>query len=336
MIGPKKKSSIVPYEAVGAIAAQSIGEPGTQMTMRTFHYAGVAEHVPTGLPRLIELVDAKKEPKKPAIAIYLKSPHHKNEDFARDVAKKVEEVIISDIAGVSDDLQNRTIMISFKEKEGKNYGITFTKLKDIIRKEYKGVRTGKSRIKIVFKKEEELRTVRKATNKIASTIISGVPGIKKAVVLKEGDEYFIMASGFNISGLVAFNKAIDPTRLYTNNVKEMERIFGIEAARNAIVREIKQVMDMQKLFVDARHIMLVADAVCASGKVDSIGRHGLSGHKIGVLARAAFEETVKHLLNAASKSEEDNLVGVTENIIIGQTVPVGTGNIKLAIKESKK
>lgn len=94
-------------------------------------------------------------------------------------------------------------------------------------------------------------------------------------------------------------------------------------------------MDMQKLYVDIRHIMLVADAVTYSGQVKSIGRHGLSGEKVGVLGRAAFEETIKHLINASAFSEDENLIGVTENIIVGQTVPVGTGKIKLILKGKK-
>jgi len=93
---------------------------------------------------------------------------------------------------------------------------------------------------------------------------------------------------------------------------------------------------MQKLYVDIRHIMLIADAMTYGGMVKSIGRHGLSGEKVGVLGRAAFEETIKHLINASAFSEEEKLIGVTENIIVGQTVPVGTGKIRLVMKTKKK
>src|SRR5262249_35693113 len=159
--------------------------------------------------------------------------------------------------------------------------------------------------------------------------------IHKAVVIKNSEEYFIRAGGFNVVGACE-NEHADAKRVYTNNIKEIERVYGIEAARNAIVREIKDVMDMQKLFVDIRHIMLIADAMTYSGTVKAIGRHGLSGEKVGVLGRAAFEETIKHLINASAFSEEEKLIGVTENIIVGQTVPVGTGKIKLVMKAPKK
>ncbi len=331
----KQKFEISPFEAVGTVAAQSIGEPGTQMTMRTFHYAGVAEHVPTGLPRLIELVDAKKEPKKPMIDIYFKESYKKNNANAQRVAKEIEEVLIEDVARVIDNLSEKQILLRYREKEGKVLGVSFEKIKKMIKDEFKtGIRTSKTSIKIIFsEKDLKLRMIRKYANKLKGTVISGIPGIRRAVVINTEKENFIRASGFNVLGVIGFNNTIDENRIYTNSVKEMEKIYGIEAARNVLVHEIKQVMDLQKLYVDIRHIMLIADALCSSGIYRPIGRHGLSGQKTGVFARAAFEETVKHLVNAASSGEEDRLIGVTENIIIGQTVPVGTGNIKLVMKK---
>src|SRR3989338_8363734 len=104
-------SKIAPFEAVGVVCAQSIGEPGTQMTMRTFHYAGVAEHVPTGLPRLIEIVDSKKEPKKPLIELYLKSSYARSASQAEEVARDLSSVFVSEVAAVEDDLSDRTIAV---------------------------------------------------------------------------------------------------------------------------------------------------------------------------------------------------------------------------------
>lgn len=349
----KQTVKIPPYEAVGVVCAQSIGEPGTQMTMRTFHYAGVAEHVPTGLPRLIEIVDAKKEPKKAIIDIYLKSSYARSRPEAEKVAKELASVFVSDVAEVEDDLEALTIRVLFNEKDGKAQGVTFGMLKKALESfpadmksddsaiTLKPIREAKTPAKEKAsekdKKEKKLtaKAVRKLTQKVRDSIVRGVPGIFKAVVIKGKEEYFIRAGGFNVIGACE-HSAVDPKRIYTNNIKEVERVYGIEAARNAIVREIKDVMDMQRLFVDIRHIMLIADAVTFGGSVKSIGRHGLSGEKVGVLGRAAFEETIKHLINASAFAEEEKLIGVTENIIVGQTVPVGTGKIKLVMKNPKK
>jgi len=336
-------SKIAPFEAVGVVCAQSIGEPGTQMTMRTFHYAGVAEHVPTGLPRLIEIVDSKKEPKKPLIDIYLKKEFCKSQQQAEKVASEVSAVVVSDIATVEDDLSSRKISITYNERDGKALGVTFTALKNVISAISPDVKITDDKLvlKPSKKKGEEesavsstARSVRKLANKLSETIVKGVKGIQRAVVLKHDNEFFIRAAGFNITDAMQ-HPMVDPSRIYTNNIKEIEKVFGIEAARNAIIREMKTVLDMQRLFVDIRHIMLVADAMCFSGGIKSIGRHGLSGEKVGVLGRAAFEETVKHLVNASTFAEDENLIGVTENIIVGQTVPVGTGKIKLLVKSKK-
>ncbi|NYZ73797.1 DNA-directed RNA polymerase subunit A'' [Candidatus Micrarchaeota archaeon] len=340
---------IPPFEAVGVVCAQSIGEPGTQMTMRTFHYAGVAEHVPTGLPRLIEIVDAKKEPKKAIIDIHLKSSYARSRTDAEKVAKELASVFVSDVAEVEDDLENLTIKVSYNEKDGKAQGVSYSALRKALEESFPGdvkssepdltLRPAKETkvAKTGEKKEKKItaKSVRKLTQKVRDGLVRGVRGIHKAVVIKGGEDYFVRAGGFNVIG-ASQNPAVDPKRIYTNNIKEIEKIYGIEAARNAIVKEIKDVMDMQKLFVDIRHIMLIADAMTYSGYVKSIGRHGLSGEKVGVLGRAAFEETIKHLINASAFAEEEKLIGVTENIIVGQTVPVGTGKIKLVMKTGKK
>ncbi|MFH1520355.1 MAG: DNA-directed RNA polymerase subunit A'' [Candidatus Micrarchaeota archaeon] len=347
----KRQTLKIPaYEAVGVICAQSIGEPGTQMTMRTFHYAGVAEHVPTGLPRLIEIVDAKKEPKKAIIDIHLKSSYARSRADAEKIAKELSSVFVSDVAEVEDDLENLTIKVIFNDKDGKSQGITFAMVKKafesspgdikiddqtITLKPVRELKTKEKKDKDKKEKKLTAKAVRKLTQKVRDTIVRGVIGIHKAVVLKGPEDYFVRAGGFNIVG-ASENAAVDPKKIYTNNIKEIERVYGIEAARKAIIKETTEVLNMQKLYVDIRHIMLIADAMTYAGSVKSIGRHGLSGEKVGVLGRAAFEETIKHLINASAFSEEEKLIGVTENIIVGQTVPVGTGKIRLAMKHTKK
>ncbi len=348
MVKKKIDPKISPYEAVGVVCAQSIGEPGTQMTMRTFHYAGVAEHVPTGLPRLIEIVDAKKEPKKPIIDIYLKSSSARSKDAAEKVARELSSVFVSDVAAVTDNLENKTIKVAFNKKDARALGVTFLMLKKILEKYCSSMRVSENVVTLQPLKEKPKKVkkgakkkvitckyVRKLANKVNGAIVKGVKGIYRAVVLRNEKGYFIRAGGYNILGALE-NSAVDPDRIYTNNIKEICKVYGIEAARNAIVKEIKDVLDMQKLYVDIRHIMLIADAMTYSGAVKSIGRHGLSGEKVGVLGRAAFEETVKHLINASAVGEEEMLIGVTENIIVGQTVPVGTGKINLVFKGKRK
>jgi DNA-directed RNA polymerase subunit A" len=118
---------------------------------------------------------------------------------------------------------------------------------------------------------------------------------------------------------------LDHTRAYTNSIQEVNEVLGVEAARNSIIEEASRTLDEQGLSVDIRHIMLVADLMTADGDVKAIGRHGISGRKSSVLARAAFEITAAHLLTAAMTGEEDHLDGVAENIIVGQRLHSGPG-----------
>ena len=334
----KSSSKINPYSAVGILAAQSLGEPGTQMTMRTFHYAGVAEHVPTGLPRLIEIVDAKKVPKKPIVEIKLKKKHRSKEKDAAKLASEMESVLLPEIAIIQENLAKGKIMIKLRKEESKLLGVNMDMVKESVKKTIGAnkleLRGDTLSIKLKTEKEKPLKDLRKLTTKLQKALVKGVSGIKRAVVIKDKGEYFIRASGSNIKDILKMDK-VEPSQVYTNNIIEIEKTFGIEAARNAIVREMHNVMELQGLAVDIRHILLLADAMTADGKVKPIGRHGLSGEKAGVMGRAAFEETIKHLVHASITAEDDHLTGVTENIIVGQTIPIGTGRIKLGMKAAK-
>jgi DNA-directed RNA polymerase subunit A" len=328
-----KKNLVDVGEAVGIVAAQSIGEPGTQMTMRTFHYAGVAEQVPTGLPRLIELVDARKEPKKPIMDIYLKGDLADSYEKAKLLAKEIERTTLDKVAYVEENFDDKTIVITMEPSEMEAEGVQA----DEVAKRVKALAGSHVEVKegnaiVVKTSATSLKNIRRLTNKLRLLHIKGVEKISRTIVVKGKDgKYFIRTAGSNLAVLSKHPK-VDTHRLYTNDVQEIARVFGIEAARNSLVREIKQVLDMQNLSVDVRHCMLLSDAMTMEGDIKSIGRHGLSGGKAGVLARAAFEETVKHLINASVKAEEDRLIGVTENIIVGQTVPVGTGLVRLKMK----
>ncbi|QLJ52985.1 MAG: DNA-directed RNA polymerase subunit A'' [Candidatus Fermentimicrarchaeum limneticum] len=330
-----RKRAIDPGEAVGILSAQSIGEPGTQMTMRTFHYAGVAEQVPTGLPRLIEIVDVRRTPKKPTMEIYLTKEYSKNEESAKKIAEEIEEVSLGKIAEIRENFARKEIEIIPDEEGLKEQGLTRGDIVKKVKKTVSGSIREEGNSIVITPKTTLLRSVRRTTNKLRTLHIKGINGISRVVVLKGDGEYYIRTGGTNFEEVLKW-KGVDSDRSYTNNIKEVEKVLGIEAGRNAIIKEAKQVLDMQKLDVDTRHIMLLADAMTMNGEIKPVGRHGLSGEKVSILARAAFEETIKHLIAAAVKSDEDRLLGVTENVIVGQEVPVGTGTVKLAMKMGKK
>jgi DNA-directed RNA polymerase subunit A" len=329
------RKAIDPGEAVGVLAAQSIGEPGTQMTMRTFHYAGVAEQVPTGLPRLIEIVDVRRSPKKPTMDIYLTKQYSKDEESAKKIAEEIEEVSLSKVAQIRENFADKEIEIIPDEESIKEQGITTGEITKRVKKLVSGAIRQEGNTIIIKPKTTLLRSIRRITNRLKVLHIKGISGISRVVVLKGNGEHFLRTGGSNLEAVLKW-EGVDSARSYTNNIKEVEKVLGIEAARNAIIKEAKQVLDIQKLDVDSRHIMLLADTMTMGGDIKPVGRHGLSGEKVSILARAAFEETIKHLITAAVKADEDRLLGVTENVIVGQEVPVGTGTVKLAMKMGKK
>lgn len=176
-----------------------------------------------------------------------------------------------------------------------------------------------------------IRELRLLADKVRDLQVSGIKNIGKVIIRKGDEEYTIHTEGSNLGAVLKID-GIDKIRTSTNDIFEIETVLGIEAARNAIINEISKTLGEQGLSVDIRHIMLVSDMMTHQGVVNSIGRHGISGEKSSVLARAAFEETSKHLLNASIRGEVDHLTGVIENIIIGQPIPLGTGSVSVVMK----
>ncbi len=332
-----EKNLVDPSEACGIVGAQSIGEPGTQMTMRTFHYAGVAEiNVTLGLPRLIEIVDARSIPSTPMMNIYLRDEYRLNSDLAKEVANQIEITRLNSIADIETDLTNLVIHIKANMKTLKNKNITIEELADIVKK-IRGIDTkvDKEKIKVSLD-EPSYKKLLDVNETLKGVKVKGIDGIKRIIIRNEPKEgYIIYSEGSNLEKVLEV-EGVDPYRTTTNDIQAVGRVLGIEAARNMIIQEAFNTLSEQGLNVDLRHIMIVADVMTADGTIRAIGRHGVSKEKESVLSRAAFEITVSHLLQASRRGETDKLGGVAENIIVGQPVNLGTGAVELVMKRGKK
>jgi DNA-directed RNA polymerase subunit A' len=322
-----KRALMEPGEAVGIVAAQSIGEPGTQMTLRTFHYAGVREqNVTLGLPRLIEIVDARRVPSTPIMTIHLTEKHRKSRESAVKIAREILYTTLEDLAqAIYEDPVHEEIVVELNKTMMEDRAVTLQELKDKLQIQNCTIKVRGNNIHIKPKKVEALR---KLLDKLSSLHIKGVSGIKRVLVTEEHGEWVIRTDGSNLPKVLEVY-GVDTSRTTTNNVHEIAKTLGIEAARNALMNESKGVLEEQGLDVDNRHVMLVADMMTSTGEVQQIGRHGISGKKSSVLARAAFEITVPNIVDAAVKGESDPLEGVTENVIVGQSIPIGTGLVEL-------
>ena len=323
---------VEPCEAVGVVAAQSIGEPGTQMTMRTFHYAGVAEiNVTLGLPRLIEIVDARKIPSTPTMTVRLTPDYAHDRDLAREVAWAIESTSILHLGSVATDLAEMNVLIELNPGPMEQRKITAEEVAEKLREETGLAVDQKENLLIMAPEESSYRELLQLVEKIKKLSLKGIEGIKRVVIRKEDDEYVLYTEGSALRKIMQFD-GIDPNRTKTNNINEIAEVLGIEAGRNAIINEATDTLREQGLSVDVRHIMLVADIMTVDGEVKQIGRHGVSGEKASVLARAAFEVTVNHILDAAVRGDVDDLQGVTENVIVGQPIRLGTGAVELVAK----
>lgn len=329
-----ESAKVEPCEPVGIVAAQSIGEPGTQMTLRTFHYAGVAElNVTLGLPRLIEIMDARRTPSTPTMTIYLDEKIRSDREKAMEVALNIEETKI-DALGNMDIIQAEyTIEINLDEKRLERRGLTVDNVVRKISSPSVSVKVEGNKIR-VSPKNKTYKDLIKLRDRIRRMTFKGIDGIRRAVVRKGGEEYVIYTEGSAFKRVLKVH-GVDARRTRTNSVHEVAETLGIEAARNLIIEEACNTLREQGLNVDVRHIMLVADLMTHSGEVRQIGRHGVAGGKASVLSRAAFEVTVNQLLDAAARGDVDELRGVTENVIIGQPIKLGTGDIELVVERRK-
>ncbi|MFH1801416.1 MAG: DNA-directed RNA polymerase subunit A' [archaeon] len=318
------KGEIESGEAIGVVTAQSFGESSTQMVLNVFHHAGVAEmQITMGLPRLIEIFDAMKKPSSPKMEICLNKEYN-NEKNAKAFAEKIKEVTLKEIASkINLDFSNRVIEIKI-DKEGLKQ--THVSIKTIIeRLSGMGYKVKEKENAIVLNAGDvEFKEIYQMKEKLKKTIISGVKGVKEILIVKRERDFVILTLGTNLKKMIE-SKEVDKDKIISNDFYEVAEIFGIEAARQMIIEEVKEVLNSQGLDINIRHLKLIADAMTNTGIVKGVTRMGIIAQKSSILARATFETPIKQFINATLKGQRDKLVSVVENIILNQPVPFGTG-----------
>ncbi len=260
-----------------------------------------------------------------------------NEEFASDrnearrIARDIEMVLVESVASnVSIDLLRQAIDIRLDSEIMEDKGLTVEVVSEAIQEKIKGkgeVEPGENVI-FVYPANDTLSELQRLSEKIREVRVKGINNVIHVVIRKESDEYVLYTEGSNLQDALEV-EGVNPHKIYTNNLREIYQVLGVEATRNAIIKEAMSVLNEQGMDVDVRHIILVADMMTADGNIRQIGRHGISGTKNSVLARAAFEVTIKHLLGAGIAGTKDPLKGITENVILGQLIPLGTGSIDL-------
>ena len=331
------KTKVEPGQAVGIVTAQSIGEPGTQMTLRTFHFAGIRErNVTLGLPRLIELVDARKNPVTPTMDIYLDKESKTSREKAIETARNILQTKVSSLISDTETDYSTEIKLNLSRNRLKERGCSVDDVMAALEsnKKFKNESIGDT-VVLKLVDESDAPTVITIRNKVLNTTVRGVPDIARVTLVQKDDEWVIQTTGSNLAKVLEVG-GIEKKNVRTNNVFEIASTLGIEAARNALINELLSTLEDQGLEVDVRYIMLVSDLMCSRGYMQQIGRHGIAGTKDSVLARAAFEITVPTIAKAALGGEVERLKGVTENVIVGSNIPIGSGTVDLYMQVSKK
>lgn len=357
-----KRAKVEPGTAVGAIGAHSIGEPGTQMTLKTFHFAGVASmNVTLGVPRIKEIINAAKVISTPIINSVLVNDD--DEVAARVVKGRIEKTLLRDVAFYIEDIYKNdlaylSIKIDLRTIDKLQLELTLDNIRQAIANAPKLKIAnnevsiyGKDRINVlVTHRELKLESLAKTAQSdyraselnaalffrmqalkraLPDVVIKGLPNIARAVInIRDDGKKELLVEGYGLKQVMSTDGVVG-TKTTTNHVLEVYETLGIEAARSSIIGEIDYTMSKHGMSVDPRHIQLLGDVMTYKGEVLGITRFGLSKMRDSVLQLASFEKTTDHLFDAAFFMKNDKIEGVSECIILGQTMGIGTGAFKM-------
>ena len=395
------ESLVQPNEMVGPIAAQSIGEPATQMTLNTFHFAGISEksNVTRGVPRLKELLHLSKSLKAPSLTIYLDDKISSNKTQCQNILNQIELTLLNDILlsiNVFYDPDDKNTLID-EDRELLQIYSMFSSMDEVLTEEdcgskwiirlefdkekilnkditmemiyhkmsiqfpdevncvYSDDNSGKLifRMRLIkdkkgsFDKVNDLNYIKTFIKNLRDkVVVKGISNINSVSMFKNNkyvmnnkswvqkEEWVLDTNGINLIEILQHNN-VDSTRTISNDVYEVINILGIEAARDIILSEIREVINGAGSYVNYRHLNLLCDIMTHKGSLMSIDRFGINRAATGPLAKCSFEETTDQLFKAAIFGETDKLNGVSANIMMGQVAPAGTGNCEIMLDESK-
>ena len=268
--------------------------------------------------------------------IYLDKDSKVSQEKAVEVARDIKETKISDLVIRTVTDHSSYIKLEFDMKKLETRHVTLEQVTSLLESNKKfTLEFSKNTITLKLIEESDAITVNTIKNKVLKATVRGVADIERVTLKHENGEWIIQTTGSNVAKILHV-KGIDKNNIRTNNVFEIAETLGIEAARNALINELKFTLENQGLEVDTRYLMLVSDLMCHKGYLQQIGRHGIAGTKDSVLARAAFEITVPTIAAAARLGQVEELKGITENVIVGSQIPIGSGTVDIYMQSATK
>lgn len=330
------RARVEPGTAVGAICAQSVGEPATQMTLKTFHFAGVASmNITQGVPRIKEIINANSTVSTPIIKIELLDPY--DAELARRTKMRLERTVLSQVCRCLKEVVEQDgcfikIELDLRRIKLLRINIDMDQICELISQKLK---IGWDRIRrfdkssIMIDMGDDTKSMWHLREAIAKIPIKGIPTVKRAMIRTRSDDsgkdiYYIVIEGEGLQQVMA-TYGVEFKNAHSNNIIEVAQVLGIEAAREMIIREIQETMQGHGIGIDPRHSKLLADNMTYRGRVLGYTRHGMSKMKESALMLASFERTADHLFEAAYYGQKDPIAGVSESIISGTPIRLGTG-----------
>ncbi|XP_077970587.1 DNA-directed RNA polymerase III subunit RPC1-like [Styela clava] len=342
------KARLEPGTAVGALCAQSIGEPGTQMTLKTFHFAGVASmNITLGVPRIKEIINASKNISTPIITAYLRNDT--DSDFARKIKGRIERTTLGEISEYFEEVyQTDDCFLIIKLSMTRVRLLKLEVNADTVRYNLCTSHLPIKPNQVIIRSKDVITIHPTDTNKgsmyhtmqllkdmVTDVVVQGLVGVSRAVIhideKQDNKKYKLLVEGNDLSGVIG-TPGIYGEKTTSNNTMEVEKCLGIEAARQTIINEVQYTMVNHGMSIDRRHLMLLADLMTYKGEVLGITRYGLARMKESVLMLASFEKTADHLFDASYYGQSDSISGVSECIIMGIPMSIGSGIFKLLHK----
>lgn len=331
--------------AIGAIGAQSIGEPGTQMTLKTFHFAGVASmNVTLGVPRIKEIINASKKISTPIITAKLEHDH--SMDIAETVKGQIEKTLLGQVAKsiklvMTSVRASVLVKLDMEKINASRLCINAHTIQEKIEKVLKKRKDNKPNVKVLDDMELAILTdaerdkahfvLHRLKNQLPTVVVKGIDTVERAIIAEEEGKkgkLNLIVEGTGLLEVMGI-EGVNGCKAESNHIVEVYQTLGIEAARICIIKEIKKVMQSHSMDVDIRHMMLLGDVMTFKGEVLAVTRVGIAKMKESVLMLASFEKTADHLFNGAVNGREDKIEGVSECIIMGIPMQIGTGMLKV-------
>ncbi|AFM98532.1 DNA-directed RNA polymerase subunit beta' [Encephalitozoon hellem ATCC 50504] len=325
---------IEPGTTVGAIAGQSIGEPGTQMTLKTFHFAGVASmNITLGVPRLKEIINAVCNISTPIINAELDDPYNL---FRAEVIKgRIDKISLKDVCCLITEVIGKDeifldVTIDLETLSRLKLNLDIHKIEKSLNLPDQTKVTSENSIRVYVKKidDQSYFNLQKVKKKLLGTRICGAPQVSRVIINSNRGHYSLVIEGHGLLNVINTD-GVKSSTTTSNSVTEVEEVLGIEAARAQIIHEIEYTISNHGIKIDPRHIMLLADTMTYRGEVFGITRFGISKMSRSTLMLASFEQTSDYLFEAAVQSKSDEICGVSESIILGIPICIGTGSMDL-------